>query len=77
MKKYIIEVKQIYIQRGDCMPRKAPEPSVRFYLNPQALEKEKKLRDNLSQAHIMAIRSFVSSLNLSNRDKENMKKLLP
>lgn len=58
------------------MPRKAPNPSVRFRSNTQDTEGEKKLRDNLSKAHVMAARSFISSLNLSKCDKEMMKNLL-
>ena len=58
------------------MPRKAPIPSVRFPSNTQDTEGEKKLRNNLSKAHMMAARNFISSLNLSKRDKETMKDLL-
>ena len=58
------------------MPRKAPTPSVRFRSNTQDTEGEKRLRDNLSKAYMMAARSFIYSLNLSKCDKEMMKNLL-
>lgn len=58
------------------MPRKAPTPSVRFRSDKPNPEEEKRLRDNLSKAHMMAARNFLSSLNLSNRDKKIMKNLL-
>ncbi len=58
------------------MPRKAPTPSVRFILNPKFQDEEKILREKLSEAHILAVRSFISSLNLSTSDKKAMKKLL-
>lgn len=59
------------------MSRQAPIPSVRFILNPQTPANEKTLRSNLSKAHLLAVRSFISSLNLSNNDMEAMKQLLP
>lgn len=58
------------------MSRQAPTPSVRFILNPRTPEGEKTLRNNLAKAHLLAVRSFISSLNLSNTDMEAMKKLL-
>lgn len=58
------------------MARKAPTPSVRFILGTQLREEEKILRKKLSEAHILAVRSFISSLNLSSSDKKAMKKLL-
>ncbi len=58
------------------MPRQAPMPSVRFILNPRTPEDEKTLRNNLAKAHLLAVRSFISSLNLSNTDMEMMKELL-
>lgn len=57
------------------MSRQAPKPSVRFVLNPQTPESGKTLRNNLSKAHLLAVRSFLSSLNLSNTDIEAMKEL--
>ncbi len=58
------------------MPRKAPTPSVRFILNPKIQDEEKIFRKKLSEAHILAVRSFISSLNLSTSDRKAMKKLL-
>ena len=58
------------------MPRKAPSPLVRVHSNTQDTDGEKKLHDNLYKAHRMAARNFLSSLNLSNRDKKIMKQLL-
>ncbi len=58
------------------MARKAPAPTVRFVLDPQFAEEEKILRQRLSEAHILAIHSFISSLNLSAADKKAMKKML-
>ncbi len=58
------------------MSRQAPTPSVRFILNPRTPEGEKTLRNNLAKAHLLAVRSFISSLNLSNTDMEVMKELL-
>lgn len=58
------------------MSRQAPTPSVRFILNPQTPESGKTLRNNLAKAHLLAVRSFLSSLNLSNTDMEEMKELL-
>ncbi len=58
------------------MSRQAPTPAVRFILNPRTPEGEKTLRNNLAKAHLLAVRSFISSLNLSNTDMEAMKKLL-
>lgn len=58
------------------MARKAPTPSVRFVLDPQLAEQGEILRQRLSEAHILAIRSFISSLNLSAADKRAMKQML-
>lgn len=58
------------------MPRKAPTPSVQFILNPKFQDEEKILRQKLSEAHILAVRNFVSSLNLSTSDRKAMKKML-
>lgn len=58
------------------MARKAPTPSVRLVLDPQCPEEEKFLRQRLLEVHILAIRSFISSLNLSAADKRAMKNML-
>lgn len=57
------------------MSRQAQTPSVRFILNPRTPEGEKTLRKNLSKAHRLAVRSFISSLKLSPKDLEEMRKL--
>lgn len=59
------------------MSRQAPTPSVRFILNPRTPEGEKTLRNNLAKAHLLAVRNFISSLNLSNTDMEAMRNLFP
>lgn len=59
------------------MSRQAPTPSVRFILNPRTPEGERTLRNNLAKAHRLAIRSFISSLNLSANDMEAMRRLFP
>ncbi len=59
------------------MSRQAPTPSVRFILHPRTPEGEKTLRDNLAKAHLLAVRSFISSLHLSSNDMETMKNLFP
>lgn len=58
------------------MSRQAPTPSVKFILNSQTPEDGKMLGNNLLKAHLLAVRSVISSLNLSNTDMEAMKKLL-
>lgn len=58
------------------MSRQAPTPSVRFIMDPQTPEDGKILRNNLTEAHLMAVRGFLSSLNLCNTDMEAMKELL-
>ncbi len=59
------------------MSRQAPTPTVRFILNPRTPEGERTLRNNLAKAHRLAIRSFISSLNLSANDMEAMRRLFP
>lgn len=58
------------------MPRRAPIPSVRLYQKPPAPREEKNMRHNMYKAHSMAVRSFLSSLHLSNRDQDVMKKII-
>lgn len=59
------------------MSRQAQTPSVRFILNPRTPEGERTLRNNLAKAHLLAVRSFISSLNLSANDMEAMRRLFP
>lgn len=59
------------------MSRQAPTPTVRFILNPRTPEGERTLRNNLAKAHRLAVRSFISSLNLSANDMEAMRNLFP
>lgn len=59
------------------MSRQAPTPTVRFILNPRTPEGERALRKNLAKAHLLAVRSFISSLNLSANDMEAMRNLFP
>lgn len=59
------------------MSRQAPTPTVRFILNPRTPEGERTLRNNLAKAHRLAVRSFISSLNLSANDMEAMRRLFP
>lgn len=59
------------------MPRKAPRPRVRFYLSPSKKDETENLCKKMSEAHLVAVRSFISTLNLDNDEKEAMKELLP
>lgn len=58
------------------MPRRAPTPSVQMHRKPQAPGEEKDMRNNMYKAHVMAVRSFLSSPHLSNSDREVMKKII-
>lgn len=57
------------------MPRRAPIPSVRLCQKSLAGE-EKNMRHNMYKAHNMAVHSFLSSLHLSSRDRDVMKKII-